>query len=540
MPEAAARVPGRRARPAAVTSHAARLVTLLVSMQAALLLLPAWAAPGTPPQAAAAQTWRVGTLDLHPCEIGGQSATGVPSQSAYCTRFDVPEDWAAPGGRHIALRVALVRSLALEAERDMVVFLDGGPGGAATEDYAAVASALRPLRKHHDILLVDQRGTGGSNPLSCGDELVLDADKPAPPHRRGKGADAGALEPSEREQLARIRQCLDTLAARAAPQFYTTTDAVRDLAAVRQALGSPPFDLVGVSYGTRVAQQYAARYPQSVRSIVLDSPVPNRLVLLSEFAVNLEDALQRRLARCAAEPACARRYGDSYHKLHEVLDRLRRNPQPVEMHDPQSFDLERETLSADDLAGLVRFYLYASSTSALLPLVIDEAASGRYAPLLSQAKLMAGDISEKLNGGMSASVLCAEDADLLHEQPQDERTVLGSGMVRSARVACQVWPHRPRPADFHRAFVTSVPVLVLGGEFDPVTPPRYGTEIAAALAHARVLVAPGQGHAVIGIGCMPKLVGDFVEHLDPAGLDAGCLEALGDTPAFLNVNGAAP
>jgi fermentation-respiration switch protein FrsA (DUF1100 family) len=113
-------------------------------------------------------------------------------------------------------------------------------------------------------------------------------------------------------------------------------------------------------------------------------------------------------------------------------------------------------------------------------------------------------------------------------------------MVRAARIACQVWPHRPRPADFHRPFASATPVLVLSGEFDPVTPPRYGTEIAAPLPHARVLLAPGQGHAVIGAGCMPKLVADFVEHLDPAALDDACLKELGDTPAFLDVNGAAP
>lgn len=490
-------------------------------------------------QAVPADGLRLGQVAFKACEVGSQRANGVPTQAAYCTTFDVPENWDDPAGRHIGLRVALVRALAPEAERDLVVFLDGGPGGAATDDYPVIAAALAPLRRRHHILLIDQRGTGASNPLQCGDEHGLDADRPA----RALLPDAGNPAASDSRgtgQLARIRRCVAALAPKAAPQFYTTMDAVRDLEAVRQALGAPPLDLLGISYGTRVAQQYAARYPQSVRSLVLDSPVPNRLVLLSEHAQNLEDVVRRRLARCRADADCAGRFGDAYRSLQRLQKRLRRHPQPIEMRDPQSFALVKKTLNADDLAALVRFYTYSASTSALLPYVISEARDGRYAPLLAQAQLVVGDVAERMGGGVAASVLCAEDADLLRERPQDESTLLGTGPVRSARISCQAWPHRDRPADFHQPFHTSAPVLVLAGEFDPVTPPRYGAEIVEPLPQARMLVAPGQGHAVIGIGCMPKLVADFVQGRDPARLDDRCLQALGETPLFLDANGAAP
>jgi pimeloyl-ACP methyl ester carboxylesterase len=488
-------------------------------------------APGTTRVAVRPETLRMGQFEFKACEVGAQRANGVPTQAAFCASLAVPENWDDPAGRHIGLRVALVRSLAAEADRDLVVFLDGGPGGAATEDYPALAAALSPLRKHRHILLVDQRGTGGSNALACGDELALPVDKPA---REGAGGTDRA------RQRVRVRRCLAALAPKAAPQFYTTIDAVRDLEAVRQALGDPPLDLVGVSYGTRVAQQYAARYPDAVRAIVLDSAVPNRLVLLSEHARNLEDMVQRRLARCQAEAACAGRFGDPYASLREVQQRLRRHPQSVELPDPRSFALVRRTMEADDLAALVRFYMYSASTSALLPFVINEARAGRYAPLLGQAQLVVGEVSETLGGGMPASVLCSEDADLLRESPQDKGTLLGEGAVRTALLACEVWPHRARPANFHQPFHSSAPVLVLAGEFDPVTPPRYGKEIVEALPHARLLTAPGQGHAVIGVGCMPKLVGNFVQQLDPVRLDDQCLQNMGDAAVFLDANGAAP
>jgi len=477
------------------------------------------------------ETWRLGQLELKACEVGAQRSNGVPTQSGYCATLTVPENWDDPAGRAIGLHVALVRSLAAQADRDVVVFLDGGPGGAATEDYPALASALSVLRKRHHILLVDQRGTGASNPLNCGDALAIEVDRPS---------GAFSSDADRQKQLAHVRGCLTALAAKAAPQFYTTTDAARDLEAVRQALGEPLLDLVGVSYGTRLAQQYAARYPQSVRSIVLDSAVPNRLVLLSEHARNLEEVVQRRLARCQSDIACQGKFGDPYASLRAVLERLRRQPQSVEMRDPTTFVPVRRTLAADDLATLVRFYMYSASTSALLPFVITEAREGRYAPLIGQAQLVLGELSQSLSGGVSASVLCSEDADLLHERRQDEATLLGTAAVRAALLTCTVWPRGARPADFHKPFYTTTPVLVLAGEFDPVTPPRYGAEIADALPRARLLLAPGQGHAVLGAGCMPRLVSEFVRDLNPARLDDQCLRTLGESAVFLDANGSAP
>ena len=490
-------------------------------------------APQSAPGPVPADHWRVGTLDLAPCSVGGRHATGVPTQAAYCATLEVPEDWDAPGGRRIGLHVALVRSSGADAKPDMVVFLDGGPGGAATEDYPALEPALAPLRKHHHILLIDQRGTGASNPLDCNDDLALDADQPDQRSAATAPADAQA-------QRAATRRCLAALAARAAPQFYATTDALRDLEAVRQALGAPALDLIGVSYGTRVAQQYSARYPQAVRSVVLDSPVPNRLALLSEHARNLESALQQRLALCTGTPACAQRFGDSYARLHEVHRRLQHQPQTVEVPDPQTDARHRRRLDGNTLAQLLRFYLYSDTTSALVPLLIDQAHAGQYAAVLAQAQLVIGDVSAHLSNGMAASVLCTEDADLLQDQPQDEATLLGAGLVASARNTCALWPHRGRPTDFHEALRTALPVLVLSGQYDPVTPPGYGAEIVAPLPRARQLLAPGQGHAVLGVGCMPRLVAAFVRERDPAALDDRCLAELGAAPAFLGVNGAQP
>jgi pimeloyl-ACP methyl ester carboxylesterase len=210
------------------------------------------------------------------------------------------------------------------------------------------------------------------------------------------------------------------------------------------------------------------------------------------------------------------------------------------MRDPQSYAPLHLMLTAEDLATVVRFYAYNPLTAALLPLVLHEAQQGNYAPLLGQKTLLANDLGDQITSGEELSVICAEDVDLLAPRPADADTLMGNDVITRAQEGCRIWPHGTRPADFHAPWVSALPVLVLDGQLDPVTPPTYGREIVRALSHARSLLAPGQGHGVIGAGCMPRLVQRFVETLDPARLNADCLQRLGPTPAFLDYNGAGP
>lgn len=468
----------------------------------------------------AADELHLGALTLHRCQIGRTGAGSVGTQAAWCTPFDVPEDWSAPAGRHIHLHVAIVRSTATHRQPDLVTFLDGGPGGAATEDFPAIAAALAPLNERHDILLLDQRGTGGSQPLTCpGDE-----------QQNHDISDSSEL----------LEQCLQSVSDKADPRQYTTTVATRDLEAVRQALGAPLLDLVGVSYGTRMAQQYAARFPQAVRSVVLDSAVPNELVLGSDFGRSLEQALQALFQLCTDDSVCHQHFGDSYATLYELRARLRDHPQQVTLNDPNSFQTQRVPMSADDLVGIARFYAYNPLTAALLPLMLHEAQHGNYSPLLSQKRLLNDTLGTELSGGMALSVLCAEDADLLHPDPEEAATLMGSGEYDRIQRACSIWPHGDRPADFHEPWHSDLPVLILAGQYDPVTPPDYARRIVANLTRGRVLLAAGQGHSVMTAGCMPRLMKQFVEAMQPLQLDAHCLEQLGPTPAFVDFNGAPP
>jgi pimeloyl-ACP methyl ester carboxylesterase len=480
------------------------------------------------PIAANAKEFTLGKLAFKSCELT-QKRSGATT-AAYCTPFQAPENPDDASSRKIDLNLALVKADAEAADADIVVFLAGGPGQAAIENWPAVASALAPLRKHHHVLLLDQRGTGRSNPLTC--TRKADADTAGDERTDSTGA-LEALRRNTRECLAEVQQHAD-------PRQYTTSVAVHDLEAVRQALGAPQFDLVGVSYGTRMAQQYLMRHPDGVRSVVLDGIAPNELVLGEEFADNLENALKAHFSLCTLTPSCAKAFADPYASLIKLRDALRARPQGYDFRDPITFMPTHRRLDDFALAGLVRLFAYTPETAALLPLSIAEGLKGNYTPLAGQSELLTGDLSELRDNGMQTSVICAEDADLLTPRPQDKDTVLGTMLIDVIKAQCEIWPRGTRPADFHTALKSDKPILILEGELDPVTPPKYGEQVLKGLTNARLLIAKGQGHNVIGRGCIPKIVEDFVNYLAPKDLDVACADALGPTPAFIDFNGSSP
>jgi len=475
------------------------------------------------PIAADAKTFMLGTLEFKDCELA-QKKSGATTH-AFCAPFSVPENPDRPDARKLDLRLALIKSDAVAADRDLVVYLAGGPGQSAIDTWPQMAGALAPLRKHHHVLLLDQRGTGASNALTCKPDTE-------------DGANADRFDAQNIRKAT--RDCLTTVSATADPRYYTTTDAVADLEAVRQALGAPMFDLVGVSYGTRMAQQYTVRHPAGVRSIVLDSVAPNELILGEDFAGNLETTLKAQFSLCTLTPACAKAFPDPYASLLRLRDALRAKPEIWTYRDPITFTAAEKRLNEYSLAGLVRMFAYTPETAALLPLSIAEGLHGNYTPLAGQSQLLTGDLADLSENGMQMSVICSEDADLLTPRPEDANALLGNVLIDAIRAQCEIWPHGIRAADFHAPLKTDKPVLVLEGELDPVTPPRYGEQVVKNLSNARLLVAKGQGHNVIGRGCLPKLVGEFVDKLEPKQLDAKCVDALGPMPPFVDFNGAAP
>jgi pimeloyl-ACP methyl ester carboxylesterase len=335
--------------------------------------------------------------------------------------------------------------------------------------------------------------------------------------------------------------CLAELSDRADVRHYTTTDAIADLETVRIAIGAPSINLYGASYGTRVAQQFAAAYPLSTRAVVIDSVVPNDLVLGAEHARNIEAALQSQFARCQAENACAATLADPLAAVAQVRAALAVSDlAPVRYRDATTGQWHEEVPTMGHLSILLRMYAYSPVTAVLLPVVVSQALAGDYAALLAQARFISESLGDQIMLGLQLAVTCSEDADEMSADPADEGTVMGSELVSFTLAQCAEWPRGQRRDNFRAPLTGDVPVLAISGEFDPVTPPRYGDTAIAQLNKARHLVLKGQGHTVIGSGCMPTLFAQFIESADASALDAGCLDRLAPLPPASGLHGWEP
>ena len=474
--------------------------------------------------AALRPTRTLGTLAFVPCTLAAPLNT--VTTEAHCSTLKVPEDRAHPQGRQIELAIAWLPATG-DALPDPVVMLAGGPGQGARDSYPQIAPAFLEVRKSRHVILVDQRGTGGSNALVCKDST-------------GKSAvvEAGTDTLAQARDFA--ARCAGTLAKRADVRFYTTGEAIDDLDAVRVALGAPQLNLVGISYGTRVAQQYAHRYPARTRTVVLDGVVPNELVLGNEHARNLEASLALQFERCRAQPACVGKLGDPRAQLNALLKRVDASPPLVRYRDGITGEARSEHLTRGHIASLARMFAYAPQIAGLLPLELNEAIAGRYEPLMALSQLVSSSLGDSIMHGMQLSVICAEDADALAVDARDADSLIGTELITVLKAQCEAWPRGKRDPDFRKPLAGDTPVLLLSGEFDPVTPPRYGDAVAKSLPRARHLVVRGQGHNVLPVGCVPKLVATFVDTTDAKALDVTCLERVPYAQPFTGFYGWEP
>jgi pimeloyl-ACP methyl ester carboxylesterase len=489
---------------------------------------PATVAPGltaeAAPNAALAITRHLGRLDFTPCTLAPDF--GTQTVEALCSRLAVPENRAAPKGRRIQLAIAWVPAKG-DAQPDPMFMLAGGPGQSALESYPSIAAAFGEVAKKRDIILVDQRGTGGSNKLICKDST-------------GKSAVVEGDDYGLKAAQDFAARCAAQLSKTADLRFYSTTDAIQDLDDVRAAIGAAQINLMGVSYGTRVAQQYAKRYPAHTRTVTIDGVVPNTLVLGNEHARNLERSLDSQFNRCLLTKGCAEKLGNPRARLNALMAQLKVAPPLVRYRDAITGEPKEERLTPGHIATLARMFAYAPTAAGLLPLELNEAAQGRYEPLMALSKLLASTIGDQIMHGMQLSVICTEDADEMKADPADEGSLLGIDMITTLQAQCAVWPHQKRPADFRQPLRGNGPVLILSGEFDPVTPPRYGDEVQRNLPNSRHLIVRGQGHNVLPVGCMPKLFAAFVDSANAKTLDAKCLDKVPYAVPFTGFYGWEP
>lgn len=497
------------------------------------LSLAAWAADGVsaaapapaPPPGEARSPGEAQPLRFAPCEL--EHPLRLTVVAAECGWLTVAENPGKPSGRQIRLRVARVPAISRERRADPLLVLAGGPGLAATTFYASIAGAFARIHRDRDILLVDQRGTGGSNPLECHEDEDLE------------------YRASDSEITQAARRCLASLAPRADVAWYTTSVAVSDLERVRAALGVARVDLYGSSYGTRVAQQYLRRYPQRVRAVILDGVVPAERAIGPDTPLDAERALLAILQRCVADAACHRRFGDPVASYRRVRLELAQHAVPVSVADPTSGAPLRFELGAWQLAAVLRLTSYTSEFAALLPRMLDAAAAhADYAPLAGEFLLATREYSDVLAVGMHNSVVCTEDVPFYDPRSIDRgalaATFLGTTQLDGLAALCRAWPRGVLDADLHAPLTSNVPALLLSGGDDPVTPPRYAAQVLRGFPQGVALTLEGFGHGQLTAPCVDRLMAAFLERGTAAGLDTGCIRAARPMPFFTSANGPAP
>jgi len=458
-------------------------------------------------------------LALKPCEIRGINGP------AKCGTLEVYENRATRKGRKININVLVLPATGEPREPDPVFYFAGGPGSGATEDAPGVARGLAKIREHRDLVFVDQRGTGGSNVLDC---PLFDPKDPQ--------SHLGHFLPPDA-----VRKCRQQLEPKADLTLYTTTIAVDDIDDVRAALGYDKINLFGGSYGTRASMVYLRRHPKNVRALWLQGISLTSQHLPRDYPRDAERALQGILSECVADPACNKAFPDVKIDAKAVLDRLMKGPVEVEIQERGSSDRLKVSLSRDLAAEAVRYMLYNAQYALRIPLYLHLAAQGDFAPLAQGALFFRRNLVGTGSNGLFLSVTCAEDVPWIKAGEGErlaENTFLGDYRLRQQREACALWPRAKIDSDYVKPITSDAPVLIVTGEWDPVTPPSYGETLARSLKNSLQIVVPQGGHGLGGLegtDCLDRLTAKFIETGSTNGLDTSCIKTIRRRPFALKL-----
>lgn len=476
--------------------------------------------------AGSAQKEIIRSIPLHDCQLSipGQAAR----QEALCGTLQVYENRAAATGRQIGLNIAVIPAVSRTPLTDPLFLIAGGPGQSAAEAFLPFISIFDSVRQTRDLVLVDQRGTGGSNSLQCpstGNEPgILDA----------------SISDSQRRSL--VEACLKQLPGD--PRYYTTSLAVEDLEQVRQALGYDQINLLGVSYGTRVALEYMRLYPQNARTAILDGVTPMDWSIGPDIPQAAQRALDLDFARCTTDTACAAAFPNLQSEFKSILTDLGNQPAEVTVADPTTGEPTRVTLTQELVAATIHTLTYTEEEVSLIPLLIHTTyTSGDYQLLGAQYLFVNSALGETISVGMYFSVVCAEDVPFY----PDEASILAAeaksylpDTTAVLRKVCALWPHAAVPASFKQAVQSDVPVLLLSGEDDPITPPSNAAQAARTLPNNLQIVAPGMGHNVVYRGCLPAVATAFIDEGRANNLNISCVNNIQPLSFFLNFSGPKP
>lgn len=450
-------------------------------------------------------------LEMAPCFIAGIK------ERVSCGTMDLPLNYDDPDGVKVPIHVAVVPAVSATPETDPILVFAGGPGQAAGDYGGFVNLAFYEIQKKRDIILIDQRGTGKSYGMRCGSEDLEEA----------------LFDRKQAAEMCRADYDIDV-------RHFTLENVIRDTDEVRKQLGYDQLNLWGASYGTKTVSLYLKRYPEHVRSIIVDGVLPPDQSLFLSAPASAERALGKLVDDCRAQPSCAAAFPDFKNQVNDLIERAVQGKMNFNGIDPVSGKYLDIDLDFEIVVESIRSVMYGAEGTTLLPYVVNEAHGGNLAPMLASL-LGSSAIADTMYMGATFSLLCGEDVASISPEAAaiaGEGSFARDSYYRIWQQSCEGWDYmRPAAPDFFRPTSGDVPALILSGDLDPVTPPPLGDHWLKGFPNGRHIIVAGTGHNTSHVGCMPQLLGKFIEGLDAAALDTSCLDYLARLPLVVNANG---
>ncbi len=406
-----------------------------------------------------------------------------------------------------------------------IFFIAGGPGQASSDLAKTFRYQFSHLLTDHDFVFVDQRGTGRSHALNC------DIDPQKYAH----------LPSSAQEKLSinSHRECLENYDHNTS--LFNTGQAVVDLELIRKAMSYPKIFLWGGSYGTRVIIEYLRHYGDAVRGAILDGLAPVQIQLPNHTEEDANRALEMILQRCESTPACNQSFPHLKKNWLTLMENLQSETTSTALKHPRTEKEQEVFIDHIALSAWVRAALYNRELSALLPLAMHSAISGDYAKLYSMQALGFEGIDKNISEGMHFTILCAEDRSYSLKNPAEKtqlERLLHLPSAESFEEMCALYPLTKVADSYFSPLESEVPSLLLSGGLDPVTPPKWAELVKLTLPSSRHVVAPGGHHIVSTLGCIPRIIGEFVESPEQLkSVDMSCVEKIKPLDFFIDIAG---
>jgi pimeloyl-ACP methyl ester carboxylesterase len=454
----------------------------------------------------------IGAFQPAPCALQGVSEAFEQKHSVRCGWVTVPLRQGASDGRSIRLWTARVGAMGPASRDDPVLYINGGPGIATVDSilpHLDESKTMALLREGRDVILFDQRGSGRSEQSLC-PNLAKSLNAIA-----AKGLDADEEDSRQRAEFANCRT--EAAAAGLDLEAYTTAAIVADLDVIRTAFGAAQWNLAAISYGTLVALHAMRTSPQSIRSVILNSPFPPNSAAWAEQSSTAAAAFVAIDRECAAQPDCKKRFGSIVPKLEATLARLERTP----LRDGERL------INGRQFAQAIWPLAVRSSTVKFVPLAIDRAYSGDTTLIKNMVAMFAGGGSF---GGFSPAqayaIGCHESGNTTEWYRRAR--ALYPAMVSAApddsmdRLCAEF---RPGFADasFFAPVSSAIPTLVYTGSLDAATPTIDAYQTTRFLSNATLVEVRGASHGpMVEDACTTAIARAFLAE-PSAEPDVGCM-----------------